>query len=58
MTQHRDMLIVGAGILGLSHAYAAAKRGLKVTVFERSETPLGASLRSKTVTFRPRLAAA
>ncbi|RON56562.1 TIGR03364 family FAD-dependent oxidoreductase [Pseudomonas frederiksbergensis] len=46
MTQHQDMLIVGAGILGLSHAYAAAKRGLKVTVFERSETPLGASVRN------------
>ncbi|EJM71798.1 TIGR03364 family FAD-dependent oxidoreductase [Pseudomonas sp. GM55] len=46
MTQHNDMLIVGAGILGLSHAYAAAKRGLKVTVFERSETPVGASVRN------------
>ena len=46
MTQHNDMLIVGAGILGLSHAYAAARRGLKVTVFERSETPLGASVRN------------
>lgn len=46
MTQHSDMLIVGAGILGLSHAYAAAKRGLKVKVFERSETPLGASVRN------------
>jgi FAD dependent oxidoreductase TIGR03364 len=46
MTHHNDMLIVGAGILGLSHAYAAARRGLKVTVFERSETPLGASVRN------------
>ncbi|RON47464.1 FAD-dependent oxidoreductase [Pseudomonas frederiksbergensis] len=46
MTQHHDMLIVGAGILGLSHAYAAAKRGLKVTVFERTATPLGASVRN------------
>jgi FAD dependent oxidoreductase TIGR03364 len=46
MTQHSNMLIVGAGILGLSHAYAAARRGLKVTVFERSETPLGASVRN------------
>jgi glycine/D-amino acid oxidase-like deaminating enzyme len=25
MTHHNDMLIIGAGILGLSHAYAAAK---------------------------------
>ena len=41
-----DLLIVGAGILGLSHAYAAARRGLKVRVFERSATPLGASVRN------------
>ncbi|WP_413243002.1 MULTISPECIES: TIGR03364 family FAD-dependent oxidoreductase [Pseudomonas] len=41
-----DLLIVGAGILGLSHAYAAARRGLKVTVFERTATPLGASVRN------------
>lgn len=46
MTQHKDLLIVGAGILGLSHAYAAARRGLKVTVFERTATPLGASVRN------------
>ena len=46
MTQHKDLLVVGAGILGLSHAYAAAKRGLKVKVFERSATPLGASVRN------------
>ncbi len=46
MTNHNDILIVGAGILGLSHAYAAARRGLKVTVFERSATPLGASVRN------------
>ena len=44
MTQ--TILIVGAGILGLSHAYAAARRGLKVQVFERTSTPLGASVRN------------
>ncbi|WPP00174.1 TIGR03364 family FAD-dependent oxidoreductase [Pseudomonas sp. HR96] len=41
-----DLIVVGAGILGLSHAYAAARRGLKVAVFERSATPLGASVRN------------
>ncbi|MGE8411025.1 MAG: TIGR03364 family FAD-dependent oxidoreductase [Pseudomonas sp.] len=46
MSNHSDLLIVGAGILGLSHAYAAAKRGLRVQVFERSATPLGASVRN------------
>ncbi|WP_085655860.1 TIGR03364 family FAD-dependent oxidoreductase [Pseudomonas sp. B11(2017)] len=46
MTQHKDLLIIGAGILGLSHAYAAARRGLKVSVFERTATPLGASVRN------------
>lgn len=47
MSQHDcDLLIVGAGILGLAHAWAGAKRGLKVKVFERTHTPLGASIRN------------
>ncbi|MGH8353949.1 MAG: TIGR03364 family FAD-dependent oxidoreductase [Pseudomonas sp.] len=47
MSQHDcDLAIVGAGMLGLSHAYAAARRGLRVRVFERSATPLGASVRN------------
>lgn len=41
-----DLLIIGAGILGLAHAWAGAKRGLKVKVFERTHTPLGASIRN------------
>ncbi|UVM75265.1 TIGR03364 family FAD-dependent oxidoreductase [Pseudomonas alvandae] len=47
MSEHDcDLLVVGGGILGLAHAWAGAKRGLKVKVFERSHTPLGASIRN------------
>lgn len=43
---HIDVAVVGAGILGLAHAYAAVRRGLRVAVFDRSSTPLGASIRN------------
>lgn len=46
MHNRSDIAIVGAGILGLAHAFAAARRGLKVRVFERSERALGASVRN------------
>ena len=38
-----DVLIVGAGIFGLSCAFACAGRGLKVTVVERAAPGAGAS---------------
>lgn len=44
--QDCDLLIVGAGMLGLAHAWAGVKRGLKVRVFERTDTPRGASIRN------------
>lgn len=44
---HRaDVIIVGAGIVGLAHALATAKRGLKVVVFERNPYAVGASIRN------------
>jgi FAD dependent oxidoreductase TIGR03364 len=46
MTKRADLAIVGAGIMGLAHAYAAAVRGLKVVVFERSGQASGASVRN------------
>ncbi|HWM69866.1 MAG TPA: TIGR03364 family FAD-dependent oxidoreductase, partial [Steroidobacteraceae bacterium] len=41
-----DLAVVGAGILGLSCALAAARRKLKVVVIERSPLAQGASVRN------------
>lgn len=43
---HFDLLVVGAGIVGLAHAYTAAQRGLKVCVVERDAACIGASIRN------------
>lgn len=41
-----DVAIVGAGIIGLAHAYVAARSGRKVAVFERNPAAAGASIRN------------
>ncbi|HEX2013345.1 MAG TPA: TIGR03364 family FAD-dependent oxidoreductase [Roseateles sp.] len=45
-TEHCDLLVVGAGIVGLAHAYEAARRGLRVIVIERDAACVGASIRN------------
>ncbi|MGM4912742.1 TIGR03364 family FAD-dependent oxidoreductase [Rhizobiales bacterium] len=43
---HYDIAIVGAGIVGLAHALAAAKRGKRVVVIDRDAQANGASVRN------------
>jgi FAD dependent oxidoreductase TIGR03364 len=48
LTSHprADVAIVGAGILGLAHAYVAAKSGKSVMVIEKNRRAAGASVRN------------
>lgn len=42
----RDVVVVGAGVVGLAHAVAALDRGCSVAVVERDERAVGASVRN------------
>ena len=46
MKNHFDVAVVGAGILGVAHAWAAARAGLSVIMFERAEQAHGATVRN------------
>lgn len=41
-----DIAVVGAGIVGLAHAYIALRKGYKVVLFERDQFATGASVRN------------
>lgn len=45
-TSTPDLVVVGAGIVGLAHAVEAVARGLSVTVVDRDDQAVGASVRN------------
>lgn len=45
-SRHSDLLVVGAGILGLATAYLAHRDGYSVHVIDRSDHPVGSSIQN------------
>jgi FAD dependent oxidoreductase TIGR03364 len=44
--EHTDLIIVGAGVIGLAHAFQAHRKGYTVRIIERDAKPNGASIRN------------
>lgn len=41
-----DLVVVGSGIVGLGAAYAGVRRGLRVIVVDRTDAPVGSTIRN------------
>ncbi len=46
MTRDYDVAVIGMGIVGLAHAFAAARAGKQVVVLDREASAIGASIRN------------
>jgi glycine/D-amino acid oxidase-like deaminating enzyme len=46
MDRSADIAIVGAGIVGLAHAYMSLRKGYRVVLFDRDQFAVGASVRN------------
>lgn len=44
--ESRQIVVIGSGIIGLAHAITAREAGYNVTVIEREDRPVGASVRN------------
>ena len=45
-SNHADVIVIGAGVLGAFHAYFAARKGYKTLLLERNALPTDASTRN------------
>ena len=46
MSNDFDCLVIGAGVIGLAHALAAGRHGLRIAVIDRDARAVGASVRN------------
>lgn len=46
VTEHTDLIVVGAGIIGLASAFLAREQGLSVRVIDSADRPVGSSIQN------------